>query len=172
VGETGPPSDGAETSLGGAARLEVGRIGRAHGLRGEVSVTPVSNIAQRFAPGSTLWVDGRAHVIVSARPNQHRFVVRFEGVDDRNGADALRGKIVEAERLTAPPAGELWVHELIGSEVRDPSGAALGRVVAVEANPAHDLLVLDGGGLVPMVFVESCESGVVVVDPPEGLFDL
>ena len=172
MGETGPPSDGAETSLGGAARLEVGRIGRAHGLRGEVSVTPVSNIAERFAPGSTLWVDGRAHVIVSARPNQHRFVVRFEGVDDRNGADALRGKIVEAERLTAPPAGELWVHELIGSEVRDPSGAALGRVVAVEANPAHDLLVLDGGGLVPMVFVESCESGVVVVDPPEGLFDL
>jgi 16S rRNA processing protein RimM len=156
----------------GGTRLEVGRIGRAHGLRGEVIVTPVSNIASRFAPGATLWVDGCAYVIATARPNQHRFVVRFDGVDDRDAADALRSKIVEAEPLAEPPEGELWVHELIGSEVRDRSGARLGRVVSVEANPAHDLLVLEGGALVPMVFVVSSESGVVVVDPPEGLFDL
>jgi 16S rRNA processing protein RimM len=153
-------------------RLEVGRIGRAHGLRGEVVVTPVTNIVERFAPGATLWVDDRAYVIASARPNQHRFVVRFQGVDDRDAADALRSKIVEAEPLADAPEGELWVHELIGSEVRDRSGAALGRVVSVEANPAHDLLVLDGGALVPMVFVVSSDAGVVVVDPPEGLFDL
>ena len=153
-------------------RLEVGRIGRALGLRGEVVITPVSNIADRFAPGSTLWIDGRAYVIASARPNQHRFVVRFEGVEDRDAADALRSKIVEAEQLTEPPEGELWVHELIGSEVRDRSGVPLGHVVAVEANPAHDLLVLDGGRLVPMVFVVSFESGVVVVDPPDDLLDL
>ena len=111
-------------------------------------------------------------MIASARPNQHRFVVRFEGVEDRDAADALRSKIVEAEQLTEPPEGELWVHELIGSEVRDRSGVPLGHVVAVEANPAHDLLVLDGGRLVPMVFVVSFESGVVVVDPPDGLLDL
>jgi 16S rRNA processing protein RimM len=153
-------------------RLEVGRIGRAHGLRGDVFVTPVSNVSERFAVGSILWVDERPYVITASRPNQHRFVIRFEGVDDRNGADALRGKIVEAEPLADPPEGELWVHELIGSEVRDRSGAELGRVVSVEANPAHDLLVLDGGALVPMVFVVTSEAGVVVIDPPEGLFDL
>jgi 16S rRNA processing protein RimM len=153
-------------------RLEVGRIGRAHGLRGDVFVTPVSNVPERFAVGSTLWVDERPYVITASRPNQHRFVVRFEGVDDRDGADALRGKIVEAEPLGEPPEGELWVHELIGSEVRDRSGADFGRVVSVEANPAHDLLVLDGGALVPMVFVVSSGAGVVVIDPPEGLFDL
>lgn len=157
---------------GDRTRLEVGRIGRAHGLRGEVVVTPVSNISERFARGSTLWVDDRAYVIASSRPYQHRYVVRFEGVDDRNGADTLRGKIVEAEPLAEPPAGELWVHDLIGSAVRDRSGAPVGRVVSVEANPAHDLLVLDNGALVPMVFVVSSESGVVVIDPPEGLFDL
>jgi 16S rRNA processing protein RimM len=156
----------------GDARLEVGRIGRAHGLRGDVFVTPVTNIAERFAPGSTLWVDGRAYVIASARPNQHRFVVRFEGVDDREGADVLRGRIVEAEPLAEPPEGEFWVHDLIGSEVRDRGGAVLGNVTSVEANPAHDLLVLDGGALVPMVFVVSYDSGVVVIDPPAGLFDL
>lgn len=98
--------------------------------------------------------------------------MRFEGVDDREGADTLRGRLVEAEPLDEAPEGEFWVHELIGSEVRDRSGAALGKVVAVEANPTHDLLVLDGGALVPMVFVVSHESGVVVVDPPDGLFDL
>jgi 16S rRNA processing protein RimM len=156
----------------GGRRLEVGRIGRAHGLKGDVVVTPVSNIAQRFAPGSTLWVDDRPLVIVASRPQQHRHVLRFEGVDDRAGADALRGKIVEAEPLADPPEGELWVHDLIGSEVRDRAGATLGNVVAVEANPAHDLLVLEGGALVPMVFVVSSEPGVVVVDPPDGLFDL
>lgn len=158
--------------MGAGARLEVGRIGRAHGLRGEVVVTPVSNIAERFARGATLWIDGQPMLIVSSRPNQHRYVVRFDGVDDRNGAEALRGKVVEAEPLAEAPVGELWVHELIGSEVRDRAGTGFGTVVSVEANPAHDLLVLDGGALVPMVFVVSSESGVVVIDPPDGLFDL
>ncbi len=158
--------------MGAGARLEVGRIGRAHGLRGEVVVTPVSNIAERFARGATLWVDGEPLVITSSRPNQHRFVVGFAGVEDRNGAEALRGKLVEAEPIADAPDGELWVHELIGSEVRDRGGTGFGKVVAVEANPAHDLLVLDGGALVPMVFVVSSDSGVVVIDPPDGLFDL
>ena len=52
-------------------------------------------------------------------------------------------------RSATPPPGEVWVHELIGAEVRDRAGAVLGRVVAVEANPAHDLLVLDSGALDP-----------------------
>ena len=158
--------------MGLGARLEVGRIGRAHGLRGDVVITPVSNVPERFAKGSTLWVEGRELVIAASRPNQHRFVVRFVGVDDREGADLLRGSLVEADALPEPPDGGLWVHELIGSEVRDRSGASVGHVVSVEANPAHDLLVLDGGALVPMVFVVSSESGVVVIDPPDGLFDL
>lgn len=154
------------------ARLEVGRVGRAHGLRGEVTVTPVTNVEARFQPGATLWIDGQPRVVASSRPNQHRYVIRFEGVDDRNAAELLRNKVVEAEPLPDAPEGELWVHELIGSEVRDLAGAVLGSVVAVEANPAHDLLVLDGGALVPMVFVVSSADGVVVVDPPDGLLDL
>lgn len=158
--------------MGLGARLEVGRIGRAHGLRGEVVVTPVSNIVERFAKGATLWVDDIPRLIASSRPNQHRFVIRFEGVDGRDAAEALRGKLVEAEPLGEAPEGELWVHDLIGSEVRDRAGTEFGRVVSVEANPAHDLLVLDGGALVPMVFVVSSDSGVVVIDPPTGLFDL
>jgi 16S rRNA processing protein RimM len=60
----------------------------------------------------------------------------------------------------------------VGASVTDTHGVAHGTVVAVEANPAHDLLVLDDGTLVPIVFVVEHRPGVVIVDPPDGLFDL
>ena len=64
------------------------------------------------------------------------------------------------------------MHELIGAAVRDAAGHDLGRVTAVEANPASDLLVLDGDVLVPMHFVVDQGPGFVVIDPPEGLLDV
>jgi 16S rRNA processing protein RimM len=156
-------------------RLVVGRVGRAHGLRGEVAVRFTSNRPERAEPGAVLYIDDRELVIATSRPHQDRVLVRFEGIDDRTAAEALQGR-----ELSAAPLGddvvldddELWVHEIVGAEVHDRSGAAVGRVVAVEANPAHDILVLDGGALVPMVFVVEQRDGVVVIDPPDGLFDL
>jgi 16S rRNA processing protein RimM len=160
---------------GAGDRLVVGRIGRAHGLRGELAVTFSSNRPERAAVGAVLYAGDRELVISASRPHQGRVLVTFAGVDDRTAAEALLGR-----ELTAAPLGdgveldddELWVHEVVGAEVQDRSGATVGRVIAVEANPAHDLLVLDGGTLVPMVFVVEQRDGVVVVDPPEGLFDL
>jgi 16S rRNA processing protein RimM len=160
---------------GAGDRLVVGRVGRAHGLRGEVAVTFSSNRPERSAPGAVLFAGDRELVVEASRPHQGRVLLRFAGVDDRSAAEALLG--VE---LTAAPLGdeveladdELWVHEVVGAEVHDRTGAVLGRVAAVEANPAHDLLVLDGGALVPMVFVVEQRDGVVVVDPPDGLLDL
>jgi 16S rRNA processing protein RimM len=152
--------------------LEVGRIGRAHGLQGEVSVTAITNVPARFSPGAVLYAGDRELVIASSRRHQNRWLVRFEGITDRTGAESLRNQVLKAEPLDGAPDGELWVHELVGAEVRDTGGTARGQVVAVEANPAHDLLVLDNGALVPIVFVVGNESGVVIVDPPEGLFDL
>jgi 16S rRNA processing protein RimM len=157
-------------------RLVVGRIGRAHGLRGEVAVTFTTNREERSAPGAVLYADDRELVITSSRPHQGRMLVQFAGVDTRTAAEALLGVVLAAAPLGAEAGeltdGEFWVHELVGSRVVDRAGVGRGSVIAVEANPAHDLLVLDGGALVPMVFVVEQRDGEVVIDPPDGLFDL
>jgi hypothetical protein len=78
------------------ARLEVGRIGRAHGLHGELHITPISTHPDRFVPGATLYVGDRAYVIAASRPHQQHWLIRFEGVDDRTAAEALRNRVVIA----------------------------------------------------------------------------
>ncbi len=154
-----------------AARLEVGRIGRAHGLRGEIAVSLSTDREERLAPGSVLGIDGRELVVVRSRPHQHRWLVTFEGVDDRTAAEALQGELLYADALPTDDDDELWVHELIGASVQDRAGNSLGTVIALEANPASDLLVLDGDRLLPLVFLVRHEPGLVVVDPPAGLWD-
>ena len=112
----------------------------------------------------------------SSRPKDDDFLVRFEGVNDRNAADALRGTELLAEPLDDPD--ELWVHELIGAMVIDQGDVERGTVEEVQSNPASDLLVLDNEALIPMTFVTefvpatSDASAQVHIDAPDGLFDL
>ena len=134
-------------------------------------VTLTTNRGERLDPGAVVHAGERTLTVVSSRLHQGRHLVRFDAVDDRTAAEALRGVVLSADALGAAPDGELWVHELIGATVVDRSGRERGTVVAVEANPAHDLLVLEGGGLVPMVFVIDERDGRVVIDPPAGLLD-
>ena len=145
---------------------------RAHGLRGEVVVSLVSDYPEvRLAAGSRLWAGERELVVQAARPHQGRWLVQLEGVTDRSSAERLAGRSLLAEPLEDAEA--LWVHELIGSRVvEEASGADRGVVVAVVANPAHELLELDSGVLVPIVFVRSCVDGVTIVAVPDGLFEL
>lgn len=131
----------------------------------------VTDRAERFARGSRLFADGLALAVVEARRHRDGWIVRFEDVDDRDEAERLRGLELSAAPLDDPGDGRYWVHDLVGLSVRDADGVELGRVVAVEANPAHDLLVLDAGHLVPMPFVRSVEEDIVV-DVPEGLLGL
>jgi 16S rRNA processing protein RimM len=155
-----------------AAGLELGSIGRPHGVHGEVTVTLRTDRRERTEPGAVLYAGDRKLVVVSARPHQGRWLVRFEGVADRNAAEELRGATLVGEPLDDPGEGRVWVHALVGAEARDVHGNVLGRVTAVEVNPAHDLLVLDERVLVPMVFVVDQGPGVVIVDPPDGLLDV
>jgi 16S rRNA processing protein RimM len=156
----------------GTERLEIGRIGKAHGLRGEVVVDAISNRDERFLPGSVLYLSGNATAIATSRRHQQRWLVRFEGIEDRTAAEALRGIVVTGDALGSLPENEVWVHELIGSSVSDRAGTDLGTIVAVEANPAHDILVTEEGVLIPIVFVVERDAGRVVVDLPEGLLQL
>jgi len=129
----------------------------------------VTDRTERLAAGSRLTTDAGVLVVVASRPHQHRFIVSFDGVADRTGAEALVGRVLLAEPIDDPDA--LWVHDLIGTTVVDREGTERGTVVAVVANPAHDLLELDTGGLVPLPFVLGCVAGVTTIDPPPGLFD-
>ena len=150
--------------------LEVGRVAKAHGLRGEVVVALSTDRTERLDPGTVLHSDRGDLVVVSARPHQHRWIVQFEGVHSREAADALHGELLRAEPLDDPDA--LFVHELIGSEVVDEAGTVLGTVESVEQNPASNLLVLDGGALDPVRFITAREEHRLVVDVPQGLLDL
>ena len=155
--------------------LTVGRVAKAHGLTGEVVVDLWTDQTQRLEPGTSL-VSPRGELrVASSRPmggGRDRYLVRFESVGDRAAAEALRGIELSAEPLEVP--GTLWVHELVGAVVRDAAGTELGRVAAVESNPASDLLVLESGGLIPAHFVTGHDpSGHTVdVDIPDGLLEV
>jgi 16S rRNA processing protein RimM len=162
---------GAQHGQAGRPLLEVGRIARGHGLRGEVVVTLSSDRTERLAPGAVLACDTGHLVVRAARPHHDRWIVAFEGCTTRDEADALRGQVLRAEPLD-DDAEELWVHDLVGAAVVTVAGDAVGRCTAVVANPAADLLELDSGALVPVVFVVDHAPGEVTIDPPDGLFEL
>jgi 16S rRNA processing protein RimM len=154
---------------------EVGRIGRAHGVVGELYVSLITDRVERLAPGARLLAGSKWLTVVESREQQQqKWLVRFDGVDDRTAAEKLTNSTLLAEPL--PDVGNdedaLWVHELIGSRVIDQEGVERGTCVAVIDNPAHDILELDSGVLIPVTFVLSCRDGITTVDPPDGLFDL
>jgi 16S rRNA processing protein RimM len=156
---------------------EVGRIGRAHGVRGELYVSLITDRVERIAPGARLLAGSQWLTVAESREQQRqRWLVRFDGVDDRTAAEKLTNAILAAEPLADDGDGDgddaLWVHDLIGSRVVDRQGVDRGTCVAVIDNPAHDILELDSGALVPVTFVVTCSGGVTTIDPPQGLFDL
>lgn len=152
-----------------APLLEIGRVTRPHGVRGEVVVDLTTDRVERLTPGTVLASDAGNLTVAAARPHQRRWIVAFEGHTGREAADRLRGVALRAEALDDPDA--LWVHDLVGSEVVTVGGDVVGTCIAVVANPASDLLELDGGALVPVVFVVERRPGRVIIDPPEGLLE-
>ena len=150
--------------------LTVGHVRRAHGLKSEVVVHLSTNRSERLESGARLWTEDRELVVKSSRPKDQGFLVFFQGVSGREQADELRGSELRGEPIDDPD--ELWVHDLIGAMVIDQAGVERGAVTEVHENPASDLLVLDSGALVPVVFVVMVEGDTIRVDVPDGLFDL
>lgn len=172
------------TPAGDADEVVVGRIGRPHGVRGEVTVDVRTDfVEQRFAAGSVLGAGPRRRLVVSsAREHGGRLLVRFDGVDERTAAEQLRGTLLTVEADELPPIDdpdEFYDHQLAGLAAVDDGGEPLGTVRAVLHAPAHDLLVVDTEAgtevLVPFVAAMVPEvdvpAGRVVLTPPAGLFD-
>lgn len=171
--------------------MVIARIGKPHGLHGEVTVQlHTDEPVRRFADGTVIETDAsagsgvpRSLTVRSTRVHNGTWLLAFDEVPDRTGAEGLRGtRLVVAERDPARPstAGDdaYYEDDLLGLEVRDLEGAVVGTVAGLEIGAAQDRLVLtltDGvTAYVPFVkrIVPTVASDHVVVDPPAGLFDL
>ncbi len=150
--------------------LEIGHLRKAHGVRGQINVELTTDRPERLEPGARWFARDGWLTVRAASRHQDRWLVTFDEVQDRSVAQRYTNTAAYAEPLEDDE--ELWVHELIGAEVVEVDGTPRGRCIAVLAHPAADLLELDAGQLVPVVFVVDRSEGQIVIDPPAGLFDL
>lgn len=152
--------------------LEIGHVAKAHGLKGDLVVSLLDTQSERLAPGLVVTAGERELTIERVQRHQKRWIVHVAGVESREAAEELHGAPLRAPAPADHEPG-LWVHRLVGMHVVTGDGRVCGTVEAVQANPAHDILALDTGALVPVVFiVGEPADGRVVIDPPEGLLDL
>jgi 16S rRNA processing protein RimM len=122
--------------------VAVGRVTRAHGIHGEVAVLVLSEVAERFADGSTLWLeDGRPLTIASSRRHGDRLLIRFREVRDREQATALQRALLVVPESTSPalPEGTWWDHQIEGCSVETERGRPLGTVREVIHTQANDV---------------------------------
>jgi 16S rRNA processing protein RimM len=168
-------------------QLVIGRIAKAHGISGEVSVdVRTDDPDYRFAVGGQLDTEPaeRGPLLVEAtRWHSGRLLVRFAGVIDRSAAEALRSTLLVVDSTTsaAPPDDdEFWDHDLIGLDAVTTDGVLIGQIIDVLHPPGSDLLVVErvGGGELLVPFVAEIVPSVdltarrAVITPPEGLFEL
>jgi 16S rRNA processing protein RimM len=168
-------------------QVVVGRIGRAHGLGGDLTVeVRTDEPERRLAAGARLMTDPQQRgplTVAAHRVHSGRLLLHFAGVDDRSSAEALRGTLllVEVDPGERPEDDDEWYDfQLVGLAAVRPDGAALGELTEVLHLPAQDLLALrtpEGREvLVPfvaaIVLEVDIDGGRVVIDPPPGLIDL
>jgi len=162
----------------------VARLGRAHGLRGDVSAQVRTDVPeQRFVPGAVFDTDPASAgplTLQSARDHSGVLLLRFTGVDGREGAEALRGTELLLDVGPSDEPDAWYEHELVGLRAVHVDGTELGTVARLDAGAAQDLLVVapaGGGELVLVPFVTALvpdvdvAGGRVVLDPPGGMFD-
>ena len=172
-------SDAAREQL-----LAVGRVARAHGVRGRILLVPYNTSSDSLTRVTALWLAAasaeptRYEVTRSERTPQG-YLVALRGVEDRDAAAALRGReaLVERSALPVPDEGEIYAADLIGCCVVDALGTERGRVIELETAGLQELLRVRGPErewLVPLALVQEIDEVArrIVVDAPDGLFDL
>jgi 16S rRNA processing protein RimM len=165
----------------------VGRIARAHGIRGQVIVSLDTDFPEeRFRPGAELFIERNGAIqtltLTSVRFHRDRPVIGIAGVETMNDAEALAGRElrVPVDRLAPLPGGTFYRHDLIGCRVETPAGELVGTVESVEGTLSGSRLVVSaasrGEVLIPLVanicIAVDPAAKRIVIDPPEGLLDL
>lgn len=167
-------------------QLQVARIGKPHGIRGEVTVQVLTDApGDRFVPGTQFVVEPASAgplTVESARWNKDILLLAFEEIETRNEAETLRGAklFIETEELEDEDDDEGWYeHELVGLDVR-VGGNVVGKVSALHTLPVQDLIVVTSneGKEILVPFVEpivpevNVGEGFILVTPPPGLFEV
>jgi 16S rRNA processing protein RimM len=186
LGPDNPSAPAVEVGSGfrrndGRAKVLVGTITGAHGIRGEVKLRSFTADPQAIATYSPLeTATGTTVEIARLRPQRDCFIAMLKGVADRTAAEALKGAdlFVPRMRLPKPGDGEVYVHDLIGLPVELTDGGHLGEVAGVENYGAGDLIGVKIEGrndtvLIPFTagYVLAADGKKVVVDLPEGFLD-
>ncbi|MFF4232571.1 ribosome maturation factor RimM [Streptomyces sp. NPDC001820] len=167
-------------------QLVVARIGRAHGIKGEVNVEVRTDEPElRLGPGAVLATDPATAgplTIETGRVHSGRLLLRFEGVRDRSAAEALRNTLliaeVDPEQLPEDPE-EFYDHQLMDLDVVLADGTEIGRISDISHLPSQDLFIVErpDGSEAMIPFVEEIvteidlENQRAVIDPPPGLID-
>ncbi|MEV1048529.1 ribosome maturation factor RimM [Streptomyces sp. NPDC049916] len=167
-------------------QLVVARIGRAHGIKGEVTVEVRTDEPElRLGPGAVLATEPAATgplTIASGRVHSGRLLLRFEGVGDRGAAEALRNTLLIAEvdpDELPEEEDEFYDHQLIDLDVVLADGTEIGRITEISHLPSQDLFIVErpDGSEVMIPFVEEIVTGIdleeqrAVIAPPPGLID-
>ncbi|MCP3976111.1 MAG: ribosome maturation factor RimM [bacterium] len=166
------------------ARIPVGYVRRAHGLRGDVIVRSLSDDAERFIVGAEFLTDHespRDMTVSEVRAHADGVLLRFEQISNRNAADAMRGVTltIGADQRRDLESDEYWPEDLEGLAVIDAAGTTLGAITSVIMGGAQDRLVVStpDGRTVEVPFVAAIVTDVDIaegrirMDPPPGLFD-
>ena len=174
-----------------AAWVIVGRIRKAHGIRGELVVEPITDAPDAvFASGRRVFAGDTAGElvpdappldVVRSRAFKDGLLVTFASITDRNEAERWRDRYVLARPEDLPPIAddEIFVHDLLGLRVRRSSGEDIGAVIDIYELPQGLVLEIDRGAagnvLVPfhesMVDRVDVDARLIVLDPPPGLLD-
>lgn len=164
----------------------MGEVTKPHGLKGEVAVHLFTEDVKRFDAGAVLLMKGPQSsetkiTVATSRPDRGRMLVRFEGIEDRDAAEAIRGSLVfvSSSELASLDEDSFWEHELIGARVVDRDENQIGTITRVLPRFEQDLWEVDSGVgrevLIPaskqIVVSVDLEHKIVVIDPPEGLLN-
>ncbi|MCX5051350.1 MULTISPECIES: ribosome maturation factor RimM [unclassified Streptomyces] len=167
-------------------QLVVARIGRAHGIKGEVTVEVRTDEPElRLAPGAVLATEPAAAgplTIETGRVHSGRLLLRFAGVADRTAAEALRNLLLIAEvdpEVLPEDEDEYYDHQLMDLDVVTKDGEEIGRITEISHLPSQDLFIVErpDGSEVMIPFVEEIVTEIdleeqrAVIDPPPGLID-